>query len=350
MRRRIHSTLLILSLLGACAPAPLGQTPAGNSPGNPPLALPSSGTDVSSEIRPGSKGQRLEFTGEMEIPAGTSSYAIQSASAAHAKDAMRTALLNLLMPPAQAQEAAVSDGDEPISDSQIANLTATVDGQAVRIIIDKISDTEDGSKRVSYTLKDVPEVNQNAIIEFSSPSGSFKIKGVVAKLDASVKQLDTFDVETTALAEVLINHPKKVKNLTGAEIKALLKSEAVQKLRDAVLQLFVQPASKPVKFETGVKASVDEVLQDQDLTTFLDQDATCSQRGAQCTQKPALPPAVEHPIPTALKTLINRRQQLRVRLVVGVHAPTASERADLLKLGILARLKECVRLKVAPCP
>lgn len=349
MRRRLHSTLLILLLLGACAPAPLGQTPSGNSPGNPPLALPSSGTDVSSDIRPGSKGQRLEFTGEMEIPAGTSSYAIQSASAAGSKGSMRTALLNLLMPPALAQEA-VSEGDEPISDSQIANLTATVDGQAVRIIIDKISETQDGSKRVSYTLKDVPEVDQNAIIEFSSPSGSFKIKGVVAKLDASVKQLDTFDVETTALAEVLLNHPKKVKNLTGTEIKALLKSEAVQKLRDAVLQLFVQPAAKPVKFEIGVQASVQEVLQDQDLNTFLDQDEACFQRRAQCTQKPALPPAVEHPIPTALKAQINRRQQLRVRLVAGVHAPTASERADLLKLGLLARLKECVKLKVSPCP
>lgn len=330
--------------LGACSPTPVAQ-PTASAP-TPPLALASPTDTLSSEIRPGSKGQRLEFSGEMEIPAGTSSYAIQSAAV---DNGVRLALQNLLMPPAYAEDE-IADGDEPISDSQITELTARVNGEKVDLTITRIVTQDDGALIVSYKLKNVPPSEDNAIIEFTSPSGAFKIKGVAAELSAGNSNLGRFDVETTALAEALLNQPVRPKHLSAAQLKSLLKSEAVQTLRDQVLELFVKPAAKPQPFETGLKAVVQQTLPGSSLARYLEQAAKCGDQGNKCPTPPVLPPAEAKPIPTTLATAIRRRQTLRQQLLQDTHPPTALERAELLQLGPLLRLKACVQRKISPCP
>lgn len=350
LSRRIPRILCVTLLIVACGPVPATQNPT-NNPSSLPSVLPVANpsldpTQLSTDIRPGTKGQRLELTGELEIPAGTSSYVILSANA---PASTQVALFNLLMAPAWAEDA-VGDGDEPISDAQIAELSATVNDEKVTVSVDKIEDQPDGAKLVQYTLKDVPTSEDNAVIVFSSPSGSFKIKGVVPKLIAGLKKLDRFNVETTALSEIILNNPKKPRNLIETEIRNLVKTEAVQKLRDKIIEAFVKPGAQPARFEENLKGPLKEIVDSSPLPDYFDQIDKCRQRGLKCVQRPALPPLKERPIPAALAAIANQRQLVRVKVVQGTHPPTLLERTALLKLGPVNRLRECLLRKVHPCP
>ena len=349
MTRRIPLILTTTLLLGACGPAPIGQNPT------------PAPTQLSSDIRPGTKGQRLEFVeGEMEIPSGTSSYAIQSANAAQMAQAGGKQLMNLLIPPALAEEEAedaAEPGDEPISDEQIEKLTATIDGEKVTLEIKSILDLEDGGKLVAYTLRNVPTTEANAIIEFSSPSGSFKLKGVLPKIAVGLRKLaDRFNLETTALAEAILANPEKPRHLTAEEIHRLAKTDEVQKLRDKIYTHLVESGEHPGRFDDLVRTDVKALLPGSALEVFLKNHENCHRRGPQCAAKPALPPEKPHPIPDAIQALIRHRQEIRLRLIAGLLTPTAThpatleERAKLLQMLPVTRRFACITRHISPCP
>lgn len=340
MTGRIALTLCWLLAAGACSPAPVSQVD------------PNSSTQVNNQIRPGSKGQRLELTdldGEMVIPAGTSAYTIQSAQAAQS-----FALEHLLLAPAYAEEANNPD-DEPIRDEQIRRLKASIAGQEIKLEILAIADTSEGSKIVSYRLKDLPITEENVIVEFSSPSGSFKLKGIFPKVSKNLsKQLTRVDIETTALVEAIETSPDRENNYSETEISHLLKTDTVQQIRDKIYEHFVK-GERDKKFEDIIQAQARAILANSTLRLFLRQRQQCNKQ-RQCTQKPVLPASSERALPESLQAQIRQRVLKRLRntanvnLALGIHPASEEERILLLKLGPIARRAACIERKISPCP
>ncbi len=353
MTRPLSLFLVTSLLMAACSSAPT-TAPTQSSP-DPSL------NTLHSDIRPGSKGQRLEFAqleGEMVIPAGTSAYSIQSASqtALFKPSSTQPAWLELFTPAAQAQETdpniSRQEGDEPLEEAQLKKLTVRVNQQSVSAEILSAVTQTDGSVVVSFRLKNVPTTDNNAIIELASPSGRLKIKGVVAKIDQDIKLSERFDVGTTALAETLELSDNK--NLTADQLRKLAKDETVQKLRDKIYELFIKPP-KDQRFDDVIRPIARGLVQNSAVERYLVELRQCSLR--RCNNPPASPPEVErqllHENP-ALLTEVNRRVRLRVRLQAQTSSTnrqvTQAELDRLMSLGPVLRRAACRELKVSPCP
>lgn len=353
MTRQLSLFLSTSLLIAACASTPV-PGPTQSTP-DPSLA------SLTSDIRPGSKGQRLELTdleGELVIPAGTSAYTIQTAQAAGIPK-QQVAWLNLLMPPAQAQEngstsTATADttiGDAVLDAGQLKKLTAKVNQQQVTVQILTTQDQTDGSVIISYRLKDVPVSDENAIIEFASPSGRLKIKGVLAKIAKDMKLSERFSVETTALAEAIENSSDVHKTLSEDQLRELAQDETVQKLRDKIYEVFVQPMQNQ-RFDDIIKPLAKTLLQNSALDRYLKALRQCKQRGPACTSPPAPPPRVERQLLQENPTL---REEIRVRVSIrrqpaGTRRPTLEERDKLLAMPNVQRRIACRERQLFPCP
>lgn len=356
MTRQLSFFLAASLLMAACAANPAVTPPTQSTP-DPNLA------SLKSDIRPGSKGQRLELTeleGEMVIPAGTSAYTIQSTQAASAPKAQQVAWLNLLMPAAHAQEAqsatptSTADaalGDAPLESNQLKKLTAKVNQKAVTVQILSTQDQSDGSVIISYRLRDVPVTDENAIIEFASPSGRLKIKGVLPKIAKDMKLSERFSVETTALAEALENSSDPEKSLTEEQLRQLAKDETVQKLRDKIYEMFVQPPQNQ-RYDDVVKSIARTLIQNSPLERYLNALRQCQQRGPACAKPPLPPPQVERQLLQENPALM---EEIRVRVGIrlqplGTRRPTLAERDKLLLMPLNQRRLACRDLRVYPCP
>lgn len=307
--------ILLGSLLLSCSPQP----PV--TPGQAPSSLDPRA--LQSEIRPGSKGQRLELTsleGEMWVPAGTSAFTLQSTET-------RISLLSLLMPPAYAQ----SSEDGAIELTALQKLEASVNGDPVKLTILSVTRHNNGDEQVKYRLQEVPVSATNVVIEVASPSGAFKLKGLVPKISAgSVSVLsDPLNLDSTALVEVLQQSGEAITDLDADEIRQLQRSQSVQQVRAIIQAHLVEPRlsnNKPQRFEDAVRPLIQAGGQLARFREFIAQRKSCQQRPALCraalnvlnqtTQVVALSESVQ--------AKIQRRIKLRLQAALGESEPEAS--------------------------
>jgi len=214
---------LLVSLLAACAPATAPTTSA--SPATTLTSTAIQTTPTQTDIRPNSKGQRLEVgevEGEFSLPSGTSSFLVQS-QMAHLN-------LDLLLgAPAFAQTA------DELSDEQIRQFKARVDEQAVEMVIDKISRDANGDRVVAYHLKQVPVLEINQVLEFYSPSETLNLKGLLPQIKANARTRlsQRVDLDSTAAIEVIQRESDSVVHqISPDELRDLAKRPEVLAFRD----------------------------------------------------------------------------------------------------------------------
>ena len=324
----------------------------------------SSSVTQSSDIRPSTKGQRLELAsleGEMLIPAGTSSFVIQSTYTV-----AQGPLLEWFMPSAQAEDT-IESGDEPIDLESLNQLQATVDGEDVELEILKTEKDLNQDTIVYYRLKKVPVTEDNAIIEFYSPSGGFKMKAIIPKIAENMRRLDQrLTPESTALVAYLKTLGKidKPKGFTTEEIESLQKTDLVQNIRNQIYDIYIRPSKerKPPHFDEELKRRVEQLPVSPEQRTYIDRARVCFQNPEKCGSHPTLPPRAEQPIPTALRTEVERRLEVRRRFFES-NAPlpvsrmgsvprplTAEEIQNLQNMGPAQRRLICVQKLIQPCP
>lgn len=314
IRHKLSSTLIsCLLLTAACSNAP----PTGSVDPNQ-VAV-----SDSSEIRPGSKGQRLELTEietELVIPAGTTSFAIQSQQFAIATQAP---VLEWLMPSAQAQE-----NDEEIESvglDELEDLQITVDGETVEHEILSIEESAEGDLIVVYKLKNVPTSEENALIEFNSPSGRLQFSTIVERIDRSLPR-PRVDIASTALAKALRKVKPDPRCLTRSDLERLARSETALDYRDAIYGHILEPGTR--RFEDGVQRRLEQSnarIRDE-FKGFIEGVSQCSARQPR-PPRPAFPPEKTRPLPERLREkaqmrviqqeqLHQRREQEQLRQVV----------------------------------
>ena len=333
MSARLSPLILCCLLFGACAPtSPVVEQ-------NPQANL----SPIQTDIRPGSKGQRLELLeGELLIPAGTSAYAIQSASLS---SRLATAF-ELLIAPAYADDS--TEADDLIETEQLKQLTARVNGEVIRFELLTSQEQSNGDLLVTFRLRDVPASDENIVFEFASPSGALKLKGVLPKLPIGTRKLvERFDIESTALAEAIEQVNENERDLSEDELKRLAKSAVVQDIRDKVYEhLLNSPKGK--RFDEVLPAQARNLVQNSPLKTYVEQRKQCKQRA--CPRQPELPPRAARPVAQAVLQVAENRQAIRLNLISQTRSPTAEERTMLLRLGPLARSRACRERKIYPCP
>lgn len=279
---------LLLSLLAACAPATPPTTspspaalssPASNlTSGNPIQTTPTTQTD----IRPNSKGQRLEVgevEGEFSLPSGTSAFLAQGQLAHFNLDL-------LLGAPAYAQSV------DEISDEQILQFKARIDDEAVTMVIDKISRDAKGDRVVAYHLTQVPVLEINQVLEFYSPSETINLKGLLPtiKANARTRLSQRVDLDSTAAIEVIQRDADSVVHqITPDELSELSKRPEVIEFREFIQVQIKRKDNKQRKFtaiieEFDPKTKILPKLQDKldDLNTR--QLKQCAQNPEQCLQ------------------------------------------------------------------
>lgn len=353
-------TLLLCALtvsLGACQSSLPATTPSG-APSAPV---------VSNDIRPSTKGQRLEFVeGELVIPAGTSSFVVQSEPTTVAR--VDWQFSNWLMPAAHAEESnsdEIDEGDAPIEEAELEKLLATVDGEPVEMEIVQVSEDAEHNKIVTYRLKNVPVSETSVVIEFSSPTGGFKLGGVVPQIREDMKRFEQrFDLESTAVVQAVQHVLKQTQGLklTREELERLKKTQTVQNLRNQVYEHFVKPMPQPN--QPNRPRPLDERLNPgefvtADLQAYLRAVQQCSARERRNCAKPALPPSAEQPVPQPLRQEVDRRLQVRQRFFVapadqptpaGTRLPTLLDLQKLRGLMPEQRKAYCRDQRVYPCP
>lgn len=311
---------------------------------------PNANNQITTDIRPGSKGQKLEFTdleAEVVIPAGTSAYSIQSASQIAFHQQILGDLNQIILPAAYAQEAAngVSEADQAITQDQITALKVSVDGLEVAFDVLAVQDQADGSQNVLCRLKKVPVSEENTMIEFSSKSGSFQLSAVISKIGKDLKKLrDKVTIETTAVAILLEQDPDRDKDFSESEIRQLAKTEDAHKLRDKIYDHLVK-GPKGKKLRDAIKDTLAELKQKSIVLKFVDERRFCKKNPDKCTQTPVLPRQFEKAIPKELVETISFRLQLRQG-----RPATEEEKAKLLELGPIARRAACLERRINPCP
>lgn len=304
--------ILVGSLLLSCtaqSPINTGQT----SPSVDQSAL-------QNEIRPGSKGQRLELTsleGEMLVPAGTSAFTLQSTDA-------RMSLLSLLIPPAYAQ----SSEDAALDVTMLNRLQATVNGKKVDWTVLSVTTLDTGEERLRYRLEQVPVSETNAVIEISSPSGAFKLKGLLPKIVSGAVSVlsEPLDLDSTALVEVLQQSGESLDDLAADEIRELKRSATVQQVRAIIQAHLVEPRlsnNKPQRFEEAVRPLIQAGGQLARFQQFISQRKNCRQRPALCREALKLlnQSGQLAVLPERLQAKI--QQRIKLRLGVNVEAPAA---------------------------
>lgn len=343
----------------------------------------SDSVSVSTDIRPTSKGQRLELAsleGELEVPAGTSSYVIQSADYALAQ----APVLDWIMPAAEAQENTDPTGDEPLDPALLAEMQVTVNGETVDFEILKTEEDENGNLIVTYRLKNVPVTDDNAIVEFASPSGAFKIKGLVPRIAQDMKRFDErFTPDSTALVEVIQQYLPNARGLTQEQIDHLQRTSFVQQARNQILGVFIQPPDPrhPPRFDDEIPKKIKDLPLPPDFQTWVGEAKQCFQerrsqprRGQApqpCASPPPLPPRADSPppLPASIQKVIQRRLEFRKERRQDAPPPpppsdesTASPAPreqvptgpltmeEILNLGPVVRRAYCIRSNINPCP
>jgi hypothetical protein len=271
-------------------------------------------------------------------------------------------LASFWLPPAYADE-----DDQAISEAQIRHLQATIAGKAVKFEVLKITEDADGNKLVNYRLKDLPLSDENVIIEFSSPSGSFKLKGIFPKIVADLpKAFTRIDIDTTALTLALQSMADDENDFSESELQTLIKSETVQEIRNQIYAHFLQ-GQVGQGFEDSLKSQVQLLVSNSPLKQLLAERRQCKAQH-NCTPAFQMPPQKEKALPETLQKLIRQRLQKRAateKLVLAPlapnqtdqsaqneqgHAPTEQEKEALLKLGPIARKRACLEKQIQPCP
>ncbi|PIQ26300.1 hypothetical protein COW36_15080 [bacterium (Candidatus Blackallbacteria) CG17_big_fil_post_rev_8_21_14_2_50_48_46] len=241
--------LLLLSLqVSACTSAgppastassqPVAQASTSLTNQNPALE----NTVTSTEIRPNSKGQKLEFgevEGDLIIPAGTSSFLVQS----------QFALLNLdfiLGAPAYAQTS------DEISEEQIRQFKARVDGEDVKLTIQKISRNAEGDRVINYLLPEVPALDYTQVLEFYSPSNTLSFKGLVPQVRQNIRTRlnDPVDLDSTAVLEIVSRDQDfYVHQMSANDIKELKENQEIKDFRRYLKEELTNKANRLRKFE-----------------------------------------------------------------------------------------------------
>lgn len=349
---RSLSLYLCLSLV-ACSAAPLST----------PSPAASGSIQISQDIRPGSKGQRLEFVeGELVIPAGTNAFFLQAETSSFAQASLK--LMNVLIPAALAQEEISIDEDAPITQTDLNLLTATVDGQAVDVQILKLDeDLITHDQIVTYRLKDVLVTGGNVLIEFSSPSGALKLGAVLPALDVRLKRIETrLDLDSTAVAELVRfylenqNLDLRKLSLSRTEIDALIKTETAQQLRNEIYKHYVKPngQKKPPRFEQAI--SVKDFITEQ-FGAYIQKLKPCvSRQNPQACGRPTPPPQMTRALPSEPRAFAQKRIQKRLQLQpvgtppVDTHPPRAIELRALIGKSAAERRQYCREQAIFPCP
>lgn len=267
--------LITLLLISACQTTPI---PNSSPPQPPPSGLntPAPPTDIANEIRPGSKGQRLELgtvEGEFAIPNDTDGFLLQSQSF-QTQAQIDTALRNLpdLSPTAIAATADIAFSSEiapePITDTQLKNLIATVDDEPVNIEITGVT-TEGDDKVVAYRLRDVP-ADTNLLVEISSPSQGFLISAIIPEVKAQVvnRLNERINIESTAIAlaagQVAKARGATLKELSLSEIKNFANRQEVLRLQERLKLQLRKPdrkQSRPQSLREIVRAEIASVAE-----------------------------------------------------------------------------------------
>ncbi len=275
---------LLVSLLAACAPA----TPPTTSP-SPATALTSSNTiqntTTQTDIRPNSKGQRLEVgevEGEFSLPSGTSAFLVQSRMV-HFNHFNLDLLLGA---PAYAQSM------DEISDDQIRQFKARIDEEAVTMVIDKISRDANGERVVAYHLTQVPVLEINQVLEFYSPSETINLKGLLPQIKANVRTRlsQRVDLDSTAAVEVIQRDGDSVVHqITPDELRELAQRPEVIEFRDFMKVQIKRKENKQRNFSAiiddfDLKAKVLPKLQAKLDDLNARQLKQCAQNPEQCLQ------------------------------------------------------------------
>jgi hypothetical protein len=171
------------------------------------------------DIRPTSKGQRLEFgelTGEFIVPAESTPLLVwQSPSG----------LTWLTGAPALAAS---------VSEEQLRQFKARIDNSELTLQIESIQREANGDSRIHYRLSTVPAHDYTQLLEFYSPGESITLKGVVAEVKANTlnPQNDPIDLETTAALEVIAqDETLSLEQLKPEDVRAFSKKP---ELRDFI--------------------------------------------------------------------------------------------------------------------
>lgn len=268
---------LLACLLAACVPA------TSSTPATPATSLTSSdiqATTTQTDIRPNSKGQRLEVgevEGEFSLPADTASFLVQGQVAALNLDL-------LLGAPAWAE----TTGE--LSDAEIRQFKARIDEQSVEMVIDKISREANGDRVVAYHLTQVPVLEINQVLEFYSPSETINLKGILPQIKANTRTRlnQRVDLDSTAALEVIQRDTGSVVHqITPEELRELAKRPEVLEFRDFLKTQLKRRENKQRNFSAIVddfdpKTKILPKLQDKldDLNTR--QLKQCAQNPEQC--------------------------------------------------------------------
>lgn len=286
MNLRLSLATLVLCTAGflACTPSPSSTTG--------PLAGPvvTDTTVSSSEIRPNSKGQRLEY-GEIEgdfiIPAGTSTFLVQ------AQPLALSPMSWLIGSPAWAAE--------EITDAQIRLFRARVDGESVEMNILAIQSTAAGERKVSYRIKQVPALEYTQLLEFYSPSETIQLKGIISQVQANqlTRLSEPVDLDTTAVLEAVgRDESTYIHQLSMEDIRTLAQKPEVQSFREFLKQELKRRENKAQKFSAlterfDIKGKVLPVLRTRldalkarDLNQCKADPDKCRQRLLQCRPTP----------------------------------------------------------------
>ncbi|MBF2052281.1 MAG: hypothetical protein IGS03_02310 [Candidatus Sericytochromatia bacterium] len=354
--------LSLLLILSAC------QSPTASVPTNPNPSDQSA--SLNQELRPGTKGQRLELVeGEMLIPAGTSYFVIQSTQLASGN---QSRLLNWLMPPALADSA--DEADKPIEMSQIEELVARVNGEDVDFEVLDISENDNGDLLVHYRLKNVPITEDNALIEFESPSGAFKMKALHPPIAPGLQRLsERLDLESTAVVEAVKHAGLPLKGYSPNELQRLKEAGFVQQIRNVVYEHFVAPPipQRPPRFDEN-RQKYPPPQADVAFQRYAQERLACQRAPRACQRPPEPPRAMQRAVPQPLQERIQRREQIRRQGLIprlpradappepspppsptGPSSPedlTQEQLNRLLEMGPLMRREYCLRHQIKPCP
>lgn len=328
MIQRHAYTLSLLLLTLSCTSQSLPQNTVSQSTANPVMVDQAAVTPplISTDIRPGPNGPKLELTdleGELLIPAGTSSFVLQS----DATLALSTRIGQYLIPPVYAAESE----DASIGLADVQKLSASVNGQGVPLEILGLENSEEG-QILFYRLKDVPVSDSSALIEFKSQSGSFVVRGLVEKVDLKMQKIEErFDLDSTALAYIWESlgddRPKK---LDKKSLDLLKQQNAVQQLKNRLYEHMIRPDlrsnQKPVPVNDFLPPVISQTLQaDPEVRSYLEQTQRCNnfQRQDRCIL-PELKPMERQPLPPSLLRQAAQRELVRrreLRLRVNSNAP-----------------------------
>lgn len=280
MNLRLSLLALLICVCGSCTSS-LSTGTASTA-----TSVMTASPGASHDIRPNSKGQRLEYgeiEGEFIIPSGTSAFLVQS------QPSSLSALHWIFGFPAWAEEV--------LTDQEIRLFKARVDGETVEMNILNIQSGAGGEYRVHYLLKQVPVLEYTQLLEFYSPSETIVLKGIVPQIQANqrTRLSEPVDLDTTAVLEVVGRDENfYIHQLSIEDIRTLAQKPEVQNFRNFLKQELQRQDNRAQQFSAiaarfDIKGKVLPALRTR-LDTLIARDVEqckaepkrCRQRWLQC--------------------------------------------------------------------